>query len=90
MTKKPVIMPWSSVAVDDDDINAIKALAAGKASEGQQKRALDLIIYRIAGTYDLSFRPGLDGERATCFAEGKRHVGNQIVRLTKLVITKKT
>lgn len=92
MTKKPVVMPWSSIdsMVDEDDIMAIKALAAGKASEGQQKRALDLIIYKVAGTYDLSFRPGIDGERATCFAEGKRHVGTQIVRLTKLVIKPKT
>lgn len=91
MTKQPPVMPWSSIdtAVDDDDIMAIKALAAGKASEGQQKRALDLIIYKIASTYDMSFRPGLDGERATCFAEGKRHVGNQIIRLMKLAIKSK-
>ena len=85
-------MPWSSIddRVDEADINAIKALAAGVANEGQQKRALDLIIYRIAGTYDLSFRPGgTDGDRVTCFAEGKRHVGNQIVRLTKLTVKPK-
>jgi len=77
--------PWSSFEADDADIAAIKALASGVASEGQQKQALSLIVNRICGTYDLSFRPGIDGERATCFAEGKRHVGNQIVRLTKII-----
>lgn len=97
--KIPAECPWRSIDDIDrtdekavrrleTDIASIKSLAAGVANEGQQKHALDLIINRIAGTYDMSFRPGLEGGRATDFAEGKRHVGNQIVRLTKLVITK--
>lgn len=79
--------PWASFEADEHDAAVIKALAAGVANEGQQKAALALIINRICGTYDLSFRP--DSDRATCFAEGKRHVGNQIVRLTKIVIKPK-
>jgi hypothetical protein len=59
---------------------AIKALATGTANAGQQKRALDWIITKACGTYDMSFRPGADGERETAFAEGKRHVGLQIVK----------
>lgn len=82
--------PWSSFEADESDAACIQALAHGVASEGQQKAALALIINRICGTYDLSFRPGADGSRATDFAEGKRHVGNQIVRLTKIVVKPKT
>lgn len=65
---------------DGADTMAIKALFAGNASEGQQKRALKWIIEQACGTYDLSFRPGADGERETAFAEGKRHVGLQLVK----------
>lgn len=69
---------------DDDDIRAMRALVAGNANEGQQRRALNWIINSAAGYYDLSFRPGIDGARATDFAEGKRFVGAQVVKLTKL------
>jgi hypothetical protein len=86
MTKKPP-EPWSSFEADNADTAAIQALAAGVANEGQQKYALSLIINRICGTYDMSFRPG--DEHATSFAEGKRHVGNQIVRLTKIAVKPK-
>lgn len=88
MTKKPP-EPWSSFEADTHDAAAIQALASGVANEGQQKHALRVIVERLCGTYDLSFRPGDDGRRATDFAEGKRHVGNQIVRLTKLVVKPK-
>lgn len=92
MSKKPVIQPWSSIddQVDDQDIAAVKALAAGVANEGQQKMVLALIINRIAGTYDMSFRPGgPEGDRASSFAEGKRYVGNALVRLMKLTTNAK-
>jgi len=75
--------PWVPPSYDDDDIRAIRALAAGVASEGQQRRALEWIITKACGYYDLSFRPGVEGARDTDFAEGKRFVGAQIVKLTK-------
>lgn len=88
MSKKPAHQPWHPAPYDPDgaDTMAIKALAAGKASEGQQKRALDWIIKTLCGTYDLSFRPGPDGERDTAFAEGKRHVGLQLVKHTLMPV----
>jgi hypothetical protein len=87
--KKPP-EPWISFEADAADAAAIQALAHGVANEGQQKLALALIINKLCGTYDLSFRPGgLAGVRAADFAEGKRHVGNQIVRLTKLIVKSK-
>lgn len=77
--------PWLPVEWADADVAAIQALGRGEANPDQQKRALDWIIQKAAGTYDISFRPGgADGERETCFAEGRRFVGNQIVKALKI------
>lgn len=87
--KLPASAAWRPVDYEDADIYAIRALAAGVANEGQQKRALEWIINKAAGTYDLSFRPGgAEGARETDFAEGRRFVGSQIVKLTKAVAGK--
>ena len=64
------------------DAGALQAMQRGDASPHQQQRALDYIIRALAGTYDLSFRP--DSERETSFAEGRRFVGLQIVKLLNL------
>ena len=86
MAKKPVAtQPWMPAPYDDADIHAMRALASGNANEGQQRRALDWIINKASGYYDLSFRPGLEGARATDFSEGKRFVGAQVVKLMKLI-----
>ena len=84
MVKKPVVQAWHPAPYEDYDTLAIKALAAGNASEPQQKRALDWIINTLCGTYDLSYRPGETGDRDTAFAEGKRFVGMQLVTQIKL------
>ena len=84
MKKPAAVLPWVPVEFTEDETRAFKALNAGNASEGQQKVALNLILYKICRTYDLSFRP--DSERATSFAEGKRHVGMQIVKQINLVM----
>lgn len=82
MSKKPTPQPWHPAPYDPDgaDTMAIKALAAGKASEGQQKRALHWIINSVCGTYDQPFRPGEGGDRDTVFACAKQFVGQQIVK----------
>lgn len=74
------IMYGEKGGYDDHDIRAMKALSLGGASDDQQRRAFDLIIH-LCGTYDLSFRPGADGARLTDFAEGKRFVGTEIIKL---------
>lgn len=79
--KKPDASPWRPFDWEPADVAAIQALARGDATPDQQKRALDWII-TSAGTYDLSYRPNSD--RDTAFAEGKRHVGLQIVTKLKL------
>jgi hypothetical protein len=80
-TPKPVAQPWLPSSWNAVDAYAFKALASGTANEGQQKHVLQWLI-AAAGTYDMSFRPG--DERASAFAEGKRFVGLQIVKLINL------
>lgn len=80
MPKAPpqIIPPEYPVAV----AYAIQALLRGEASPEMQKRALDWIIVHAAATYDQSFHP--DNPHLTSFAEGRRFVGNQIIKMTKL------
>lgn len=72
--------PWEPA-----DVGSLQALARGEANAHQQQRALKWIIEAAAGTYDLSYQP--DSERATSFAEGRRFVGLQVVKLLKLNLT---
>jgi len=67
---------------DKQVIIAVQALNTGTANEGQQRLALDWIITKASRTYDLSFHP--DSERGSAFAEGRRSVGLQIVKLLGL------
>jgi hypothetical protein len=69
---------------DKDILMAVRACIAGKANEGQQKLAMDWIITKASNLYDMSYRPdGKGGARATEFHEGRRFVGNQIVKMTR-------
>jgi hypothetical protein len=80
--KLPASKPYSPFNWAPADVGAIKALATGTATPEQQKYALNLIVMDICGTYDMSYRP--DSQRDTDFAEGKRFIGNTLVKLTKL------
>ena len=80
--------PHLPVPYGKPEVAAIKALEAGNATPEMQRRALKWIIETVAGYYDLSFRPGEDGRRETDFAEGKRFVGAQIVKMVKLDLSK--
>jgi hypothetical protein len=62
------------------ELQAIRALAAGNASERQQILALEYMI-RAFGTHDISYRP--DDPYATAFAEGKRFAGTTLVWMLK-------
>lgn len=62
------------------EVQSIRALYEGKASERQQLAILPYIL-RAAGTHDLSYRPG--DSHATAFAEGKRFVGTTLVWMLK-------
>ena len=81
MARKTAYQSWHPHPWKAADAYALQALAKGIANEGQQKRALDWII-QAAGTYDATFFPGQPD--VTNFAEGKRHLGLQIVKLLNL------
>lgn len=75
---------WTPAEWELADASAMQGLANGTASPEQQKRALRWIIEQASGLYDMSFHPGgEEGRRDTDFAEGRRSVGNQIVKLIK-------
>jgi hypothetical protein len=78
--------PWRPPAWQPADAAALQALVRGDAAPEQQKRALAWIVNAACATYDLSFRP--DSERATSFAEGRRFVGLEIVKLMNLDLLK--
>ena len=80
----PRFNPMAPAAYDDLDVEAVKAVAAGNASEGQQKRAIAWIVHKAAMTYDEVFVPGQPdvGHHLT----GRRNVGNQILKLVNTPI----
>lgn len=78
----PVATPWDLNWWDLADVAAIQALAKGKAGEHQQQQALRAIVEKLCDYYGMSFHP--DSERSTAFHEGKRFVGKEIVRMTKM------
>ena len=73
----PKRIPYEPFNYEVEDVAAIQCMAAGTASEEQQRRALRWIIEQ-SGTHDLPYRPN---DRDTSFACGMQHVGKQIIRL---------
>ena len=82
---KPRAKAWMPVGYGAKDVEAVQALARGEADAHQQKAVLDWVINQAAGTYELSFRSDADGgERETAFAEGRRYVGLQLVKMLSM------
>lgn len=76
--------PHMPAPYDVRDLGAMKALAAGHASDSQQKRVLEWLI-QICQTYENPYRPGgRSAERASQFACGKQFIGQQIVKLINM------
>lgn len=78
--------PWLPPDWEIADAAAIQALRRGDATADQQRRALDYIVHTLCCTYDLSYRP--DNARDTDFAEGRRFVGLELVKLNNLALSK--
>lgn len=79
---------WDFPKIDLNTAISIKALAEGTAIAAQQKAALDWIIRHASDFYGLSFRPGgLEGDRETCLAEGRRFVGNAVTYVLNMKST---
>ena len=82
---KPRDKAWLPADYVPAQIEAMKAVYRGEADAFQQRQVLDWIINSAAGAYELSFRSDADGgERETAFAEGRRFVGMQIVKLVNM------
>lgn len=82
---KPSTKPWEPwTGYTAADARAFGAFDRGEATPEQQRRVMAVLIETLCGYYDLSYRPGDGGDRDTAFAEGKRFVGAQIVKLTKI------
>lgn len=79
---RPQYRPWHPAPWEKSDALAIKALASGTASEGQQVQALKWIVETLCGAYQLPYIP--DSDRDTSFAAGKMFVGQQIVKLVNM------
>ena len=73
---------WHPPDYKKEHIRAIQALAQGKATEQDQRTALDWIINNAAATYDEPFRP--NSQDTVNYMLGRRSVGLAIVKLMKL------
>ena len=80
MTKSipPAYLPPKAAIADTA---ALQAISRGEATPEQQKRGLKWIIEAGAATYDQSYR--VDSHE-TAFAEGRRFVGNSIIKELKI------
>lgn len=78
---KPV-PPFLRCEWDLPTVSAAQAIQRGAATPAQQKDFLAWLINQAAATYDISFQ--LEGDRETAFAEGRRFVGANVVKLLKL------
>ena len=86
---RPEYRPWHPPLWDLADASALQSLEAGTADQDAQRRALKWIVEQGAGYYQMSFQPGgEEGRRDSDFAEGRRFVGAQVVKLLRLNLSK--
>lgn len=74
-------LPYLPAPYDKRIVLALQALNAGEASKDQQKAAITYIVETLSNYLDLSYRPDTHD---TAFAEGRRYVGAQIMKMMKL------
>lgn len=82
MSTKKTIPPHLRCDYDIPVVAAAQAMVRGEATADQQRGFMNWLINVAAGTYNQSFMES--GDRETVFAEGRRFVGLQTVKLTKL------
>lgn len=69
------------------DAYAIQAIANGTADAEMQQRAMMWILEGACGIHEMSFVPGVEGERMTNLNEGRRFVAKQISEILRTNIT---
>lgn len=83
------VPPKSAIAPAEwerHEVAAMQALWRGEADAQQQKKALDWILDAVCRVNDMEYRPGSFDE--TAFAAGRRYVGSQIIKATKINLAK--
>ena len=78
----PLNPPWEPPLTGLNEHHAIRALYEGNANADQQREVIAWLM-RCTGIAEMTFRPGLDGDRSSAFAEGKRHVGRMFFDLAR-------
>lgn len=77
------LMQYARLAVEAWDVETMGS-PPPPPSEFEIKRALDWIINQACQTYDQSFVADDTNGRIGAFVEGRRSVGQQIIKLTRL------
>lgn len=71
--------PWDLVELELHELSAIKAIAT------QHPAGFAVIVEKICGVDLMSYAAGgVEGQRATDFAEGKRWVGNTLRAIMRM------
>lgn len=79
-TPKPKLFePWAPPRIDLPTIAALQAVARGTATPDQQQRAMRFIVEKCGWAYEETYCPGVNGERDSAFAQGRRRVGTMLV-----------
>ena len=88
MTRKPPPAPPKSVLASipygKNELNAMYALSVGAATQGQQQLAWSWIVGALCRYHDVSYRPGVEGDRDTAFAEGRRFVAAEMIKMSRV------
>jgi hypothetical protein len=82
---KSLETPYAPVEYEAQNVSAVQLLQQGECPEHLQQEFLRWLIEDVARTYDQSYR--VDPYN-TAFAEGKRFVGNTVVKMLKLKASK--
>jgi hypothetical protein len=78
-------LPWEPAEYDAPIVTAVQHLIAGECEPHLQKKFMEWLILECCDTYGMSFRPDdKGGHDAMVFAEAKRYIGNQIIKMSKL------
>ena len=85
----PPNAPYAPARLWSDIVYAVKALGAGEATKEQQGLLLQWVIIDVCKKDDMSYRPGgLEGDRDSAMAEGKRYVALQFLRALNMPLDK--
>jgi len=77
----PPYAPYNPPKMSSAIVYAAKAVFAGEALKDQQRLFIEWLTIEVCRTRDLPWFPGgLEGDRDTCLANGKRFVGLSVLR----------